>query len=85
MSNAIMCDQCGETLALNSRGDDEMGEIAGWWELKGSVPGDFCSRSCVIEWLNRDDVVAEDEAHQEAISEIARAILSDTNTEGEEQ
>ena len=75
MSKGIVCDQCGETLVLNSRGDDEMGEIAGWGAVElGDLKADVCSRSCAHEWLDREDVVKASEAWQETIAEIAAVV-----------
>lgn len=61
MSKALVCDQCGETLTVNGRGESATGEEAGWLVISGTwLRADLCTRACAIDYLNDPDFV---EAH----------------------
>lgn len=70
-----MCDQCGETLPLDSRGEAENGEDSAWLSLSlANDSHDFCTRSCVHAFLERQDVIAAHDAYAESITGIALLI-----------
>lgn len=78
MSAAVCCDNCGETLVVNDRGEDEDGEIHAWLRVgtrDGALVQDACTRSCAIALLGDDAPlgIAVD-ARQEGIAEVVRVI-----------
>ena len=75
MSKALACDNCGETLTLDRRGESSDGEDAAWIGLElANEHYDLCTRSCVIAFLEREDVIAIHDGWSETITGIARSI-----------
>lgn len=80
MSQGRMCDNCGLTLILDDRGEDEHGEIHAWLRigtLDGKITAEGCTRECARALLADDGpLAAEVDARLEAVSEVVRAIRS---------
>jgi hypothetical protein len=77
MSKGIICDNCGSSLALDDRGDDENGENAAWVTIGTTYQRfDACTISCAAALL--DGPVREAaEAALEAVVAVVRAIRGD--------
>lgn len=85
MSDAIQCDQCGATLVVNRHREDEDGESAAWLRLTiGGVDADLCTRSCLHDFIEREDVVAAHDAQYEVIADIARSICEARDEEADQ-
>lgn len=76
MSDALLCDNCGEVLPVNERGDDANGDSAAWLVLKSTYGKfDLCSRSCVVEFCTHNGEFIETyEAGIAAVAAVTRAI-----------
>jgi hypothetical protein len=75
VSAAVLCDKCGATLRLDSRGDDEYGERSAWITLGVAEETlEACTTTCAIQLLQSDDIVDALADRLEAISNIARII-----------
>lgn len=80
MSNGIVCDNCGEVLVVNERGDAENGEEAAWLKIITSVDRyDLCSRACAVVLLDDPDFVERMDTQLELIASIAHAIIGETD------
>lgn len=77
MSKALVCDQCGYSVALNRRGETDTGEEATWLTIETTWNhADLCTRACAIAYINDEDFVARHDAEAEAVMEVARVIAS---------
>lgn len=82
MSRALVCDNCGESLTLNARGEHDGGEDAAWLRLEVGGQGyDLCTRSCVVAFLEHADVIAAHDAYAESITGVARAIAGEDDSQ----
>lgn len=78
MGKAIYCDQCETILRVNDRGNDPLGERAAWLTVGiGGESFEFCTISCVVEFLGRPEVSAGAADYFERIAEIARIVRED--------
>lgn len=75
MSKAMVCDQCGDSIPLNDRGDNPDGEDGAWIEVRTTFGRyDLCTRSCVVQLMEDDDFAEQVNKEAEVIAEIAGAI-----------
>lgn len=75
MSRALVCDQCGVSLVLNSRGESPDGDDAAWIKLSiANQSFDLCTRSCVVALLDEPEVIALHDEYTETITGIASLI-----------
>lgn len=78
MSRGLVCDQCGDTLVLNARGDDQDGEKGAWLNIQvgdnSDLAADLCSRSCAIAWLEDPAVIQAMTEWQECLVGVALTI-----------
>lgn len=75
MSAGLVCDQCGTTLIVNSRGDSDTGEEAGWLSITTTFGSyDLCTRACAVALLDSPDFVAQMDEGAQVIAEIANTI-----------
>lgn len=82
MSAGLICDQCGETLVVNDRGDSETGEEAGWLKIRTVFASfDVCTRSCAVALIESDEFAQRLDAGAEIIAEITGAIRNDDGVE----
>lgn len=78
VSAAKVCDNCGVTIQLNARGEADDGDDAAWLRLHAANESfDLCTRSCVVEFLERPGFVEAMDAWTETITGIARTIRGD--------
>lgn len=81
MAKALVCDNCGDKLIVNERGDDEAGESVAWLQVGNSqYSWDACTRGCahtLIDGPVREVV----DAHTEVVAEIARTIREERERE----
>jgi hypothetical protein len=83
MSAGMICDNCGDVLPVNDRGDAENGEEAGWVHISTTwVRADLCTRACAIAYLQSDVFVTRHEHELAVITEIANAIADDDGSSG---
>lgn len=75
MSRGLICDQCGEVLAVNANGDDDAGESSAWLAVDTTFGRfDLCTRACVVALMDDEDFVAHVEAGQAAVAEVVQAL-----------
>ncbi|WP_375490242.1 hypothetical protein [uncultured Jatrophihabitans sp.] len=86
--NGLICDGCGEVLALDlpSGREDSNGERAAWIEIRaGGLSVDACTRSCATELLADGSTLARViDAYTESIAEIARTIKDERQGDDDE-
>lgn len=81
MSQSVTCDHCHTVLVLDSRGDDENGEVSAWLKVgtyDGALTQDACTRACALALLDEgSDLCVEIDERHEVVAEIARSIRED--------
>lgn len=84
MSKALCCDQCETTLPLNARGEHDGGEDSAWLVLElANERFDLCTRSCLTAFVEREEVIAAQDAWAETITGIARVVRGDDDSDRE--
>lgn len=85
MSKGRVCDNCGEVVVTDDRGEDDEGVIHAWIRvgtLDDKLAGDACSRSCAIELLADDTPLSL--AIEERLAGIAAVIRTLNGEEDDE-
>ena len=84
MSKGLVCDNCGNALALDERGDDENGESSAWVTIGTTYKRfDACTISCAEALLDGPVREAADKA-LEMVMSIVRTLRGEDDEEDED-
>ena len=79
MSSMVACNNCGDSLILDKRGDDKKGERAAWLTLGAAGESyDLCSVACL-------SIFVRHAGFTEALAEWTEAVMGVAQTINEEE